>query len=157
MLNRVTLIGRLGKDPEVRRLESGAAVAKFSLATSESYKDKDGNKVDTTEWHNVVIWRAQAEIAEKYLKKGMLIYIEGKLTYREYTDKDNQKKYFTEIVASDFRMLERKEGGGGGGYFPSDEPAFAGKGNSGGGASVPEPGGVMGDVGEPPATDDLPF
>ena len=154
MLNRVTLIGRLGKDPEVRRLETGAAVAKFSLATSETYKDKDGNKVDTTEWHNIVVWRTQAEIAEKYLKKGMLVYVEGKLTYREYTDKDNVKKYFTEIVGNNFQMLERREGGGAG-SFPSaaDEPAFAGKGSS----AVPEPAGVMGEVGEPPATDDLPF
>ncbi|MBK8561801.1 MAG: single-stranded DNA-binding protein [Saprospiraceae bacterium] len=156
MLNRVTLIGRLGKDPEVRRLETGAAVAKFTMATSESYKDKDGNKVDTTEWHNVVIWRTQAEIAEKYLKKGMLVYVEGKLTYREYTDKDNVKKYFTEIVANNFQMLERREGGGAG-SFPSasDEPAFSNR--SGSGSSVPEPAGVMGDVGEPPVTDDLPF
>lgn len=149
MLNRVTLIGRLGKDPEVRRLESGAAVAKFSLATSESYKDKDGNKQETTEWHNIVVWRTQAEIAEKFLKKGMLIYVEGKLTYREYTDKDNVKKYYTEIVASSFQMLERKEGGGG--YFPSDEPGSV--------ASQPRsnaPASVMEDVGEPP-TDDLPF
>jgi single-strand DNA-binding protein len=155
MLNRVTLIGRLGKDPEVRRLETGAAVAKFTMATSESYKDKDGNKQETTEWHNVVMWRTQAEIAEKYLKKGMLVYVEGKLTYREYTDKDNVKKYFTEIVASNFQMLERREGGGGG-SFPSaaDEPAYA---NRGGGNAVPEPAGVMGDVGEPPVTDDLPF
>lgn len=155
MLNRVTLIGRLGKDPEVRRLETGAAVAKFSLATSENYKDKDGNKQETTEWHNIVVWRTQAEVAEKYLKKGMLIYVEGKLTYREYTDKDNVKKYFTEIVASNFQMLERREGSGGN-YFPTsnDEPAFANRGS--GGTSVPEPTGVMGDVGEPP-TDDLPF
>ncbi len=154
MLNRVTLIGRLGKDPEVRRLESGAAVAKFTLATSESYKDKDGNKVDTTEWHNVVVWRSLAEIAEKFLKKGMLVYVEGKLTYRDYTDKDNVKKFFTEIVASDFRMLERREGGGG--SFPSagDEPAYSNRG--GGGSSTPEPAGVMGDVGDSPA-DDLPF
>ncbi len=147
------LIGRLGKDPEVRRLDSGSTVAKFSLATSESYKDKDGNKVETTEWHNVVVWRAQAEIAEKYLKKGMLVYVEGKLTYREYTDKDNVKKYFTEIVASNFQMLERKEGGGGG-YFPgagdepSNAPAAQHRNN--------EPASVMEDVGEPP-TDDLPF
>ncbi|MCU0347249.1 MAG: single-stranded DNA-binding protein [Saprospiraceae bacterium] len=152
MLNRVTLIGRLGKDPEVRRLESGAAVAKFSLATSETYKDKEGNKQETTEWHNIIVWRTQAEIAEKYLKKGMLVYLEGKLTYREYTDKDNQKKYFTEIVASDFRMLERREGGGGGNYFPSEEPAGANR-----GSATHEPSSVMGDVGEPPATDDLPF
>ncbi len=150
MLNRVTLIGRLGKDPEVRRLESGAAVAKFSLATSESYKDKEGNKVETTEWHNIVVWRTQAEIAEKFLKKGMLIYVEGKLTYREYTDKDNVKKYFTEIVANNFQMLERKEGGGGG-YFPSDEPA-----SSPAAHRNNEPASVMEDVGEPP-TDDLPF
>jgi single-strand DNA-binding protein len=152
MLNRVTLIGRLGKDPEVRRLESGAAVAKFSLATSESYKDKDGNKVDTTEWHNIVVWRSQAEVAEKYLKKGMLVYVEGKLTYREYTDKDNVKKYFTEIVANNFQMLERKEGGGGG-YFPGagDEPA-----NAPAVHRNNEPASVMEDVGEPP-TDDLPF
>lgn len=124
MLNRVTLIGRLGKDPEVRRLESGAAVAKFSLATSDSYKDKEGNKVEQTEWHNVVVWRTQAEVAEKYLKKGMLVYVEGKLTYREYTDKDNQKKYFTEIVANNFQMLGSKDGGGSG-YFPTaaDEPS----------------------------------
>jgi single-strand DNA-binding protein len=153
MLNRVTLIGRLGKDPEVRRLDSGVAVAKFSLATSETYKDKEGNKQETTEWHNVVVWRSQAEIAEKYLKKGMLIYVEGKLTYREYTDKDNQKKYFTEIVANDFRMLERREGGGSG-YFPNEEPAAsAGRAAS----SAPEPTAVMEDPGEPPITDDLPF
>jgi single-strand DNA-binding protein len=157
MLNRVTLIGRLGKDPEVRRLETGAAVAKFTMATSESYKDKDGNKQETTEWHNIVVWRSLAEIAEKYLKKGMLLYVEGKLTYREYTDKDNVKKYYTEIVANDFRMLERREGGSGGGnYFPTEEPAHANRGG-GSGASVPEPAGVMGDVGEPPVTDDLPF
>ena len=151
MLNRVTLIGRLGKDPEVRRLESGAAVAKFSLATSENYKDKDGNKQETTEWHNVVVWRSLAETAEKFLKKGMLIYIEGKLTYREYTDKDNVKKYFTEIVANNFQMLERREGGGGGGYFPTDEPTSAAPAHRNN-----EPSGVMEDVGEPP-TDDLPF
>lgn len=109
-LNRVTLIGRLGKDPEVRRLDNGTVVAKFTLATSESYKDKDGNKHETTEWHTLTAWRSLAEIAEKYLKKGMLIYVEGKLTYREYTDKDNVKKFYTEIVCSDFRMLERRDG-----------------------------------------------
>ena len=80
------LIGRLGRDPEVKRLENGAAVAKFTMATDESYKDKDGNKVEQTEWHNVVCWRTQAEMAERYLKKGMLIFVEGKLTHREYQD-----------------------------------------------------------------------
>ncbi len=151
MLNRVTLIGHLGKDPEVRRLETGAVVAKFSLATSESYKDKDGNKVKTTEWHNVVVWRSQAEFAEKYLKKGMLAYVEGKLTNREYTDKDNVKKFFTEIVAYSVQSLERREGGGGG-FIPGagDEPAYTPA------ARNNEPTSVMEDVGEPP-TDDLPF
>jgi len=151
MVNKVILIGRLGKDPEVRRLESGTAVAKFSLATDESYKDKDGNKVDQTEWHNIVVWRGQAEIAEKYLKKGMLIYVEGKLTHREYTDKDNQKKYFTEVVANTFKMLERKDAGGGG-YFPgtNDDPAAA---KSTGGDAEP----VVEDAGADAPTDDLPF
>lgn len=111
MLNKATLICRLGKDPEVRRLESGQTVAKFSAATSESYKDKDGNKADSTEWHSVVMWGKLAEIAEKFLKKGMLVYIEGKITYRKYTDKDNVERNFTEIVASSFQMLEFKKDG----------------------------------------------
>lgn len=126
MVNQVILIGNLGKDPEVRRLESGAAVAKFSLATNETYKDKDGNRQTLTEWHNIVAWRGLAEVAEKYLKKGSLIYLEGKITYREYTDKEtNQKKFFTEIVANNFKMLDRREGGGREGYFPTEEDAPA--------------------------------
>lgn len=142
----------MGKDPEVRRTDNGTAVAKFSLATDESYKDKDGNKVEQTEWHNIVVWRSLAEIAEKYLKKGMLVYVEGKLTTREYTDKDNQKKYFTEVVASTFKMLERKEGGSGngGGYFPTDEPGSA----QAKGGTLGEPQKV--EWPEPPG-DDLPF
>lgn len=145
------LIGRLGKDPEVRRLESGAAVAKFSLATDESYKDKEGNKVEQTEWHNIVVWRTQAEIAEKYLKKGMLIYVEGKLTHREYTDKDNQKRYFTEVVANTFKMLERRDAGGSG-YFPgaNDEPASVATARN----DAPAP--LVEDGGDDPAGD-LPF
>ncbi len=115
------LIGRLGRDPEVRRLESGTAVAKFSIATDESYKDKEGNLVQQTEWHTIIVWRNQAEIAEKYLKKGMLVFIEGKLTHREFLDKDNQKKYFTEVVANNFKFLERKDDTRGG-YFPTSEP-----------------------------------
>ncbi len=145
MLNRVTLIGRLGKDPEVRRLESGAAVAKFTLATSESYKDKDGNKVDTTEWHNVVVWRSLAEIAEKFLKKGMLIYVEGKLTYREYTDKDGNKRRITEIIARDMVMLDSRGGG-----------EQRGEGFGGGDRSIrPEAGPP--EASEPMADDDIPF
>ena len=126
MVNQVILVGNLGKDPEVRRLENGATVAKFSLATNETYKDKDGVKQTQTEWHNIVIWRGLAEIAEKYLKKGSLIYLEGKLTHREYTDKEtNQKKYFTEVVGNTFKMLDRRDGNKGEGYFPPEENAPA--------------------------------
>lgn len=145
MLNKVMLIGRLGRDPEVRKLDNGATVAKFSLATDESYKDKEGNTVQQTEWHHIIVWRALAEIAEKFLKKGMLVYVDGKLTHREYTDKDNQKKYFTEVVANNFKMLERKDDTKGG-YFPASEPG------ADGGEKEP----VMDDNVEDPAGD-LPF
>ncbi len=110
MINRVTLIGHLGGDPEVRRLEGGTAVARFSLATNESYKDKDGNFQTITEWHNVVVWREQAERAERSLKKGMLVYVEGKISYRKYTTQEGQERHVTDIVANTFRMLERREG-----------------------------------------------
>jgi len=110
MINKVTLIGHLGGDPEVRRLEGGTAVARFSLATNESYKDKDGNFQTITEWHNVVVWRELAERAERSLKKGMLVYVEGKISYRKYTTQEGQDRYVTDIVANTFRMLERREG-----------------------------------------------
>lgn len=108
-VNKVILVGNLGKDPEVRHLEGGVAVAKFTLATSESYKDKSGQKIDQTEWHNVVVWRGLAEVAEKYLKKGMTVYVEGKLRTRTWDDKDNHKHYATEVVADTFTILSKKE------------------------------------------------
>jgi single-strand DNA-binding protein len=107
-INKVILIGNLGKDPEVRSLEGGAKVASFSLATSESYKTKDGQKVDQTEWHNIVVWRGLAEVAEKYLKKGSQIYLEGKIRTRSWDDKEGNKKYITEIIADTFTMLGSK-------------------------------------------------
>lgn len=107
-INKVILVGHLGKDPEVRTLENGTKVATFSLATSESYKDKNGNKVEKTEWHNVVVWRQLAEITEKYVKKGQLLYIEGKLRTRSW-EKDGQKHYTTEIVADQMTMLGGKK------------------------------------------------
>lgn len=107
-LNKVILVGNLGKDPEVRHLEGGIAVARFSLATSESYKDKAGQHIEQTEWHNIVVWRALAESAEKYLKKGMTIYIEGKLRTRSWDDK-GYKRYMTEIVGDTFTILNKKE------------------------------------------------
>ena len=104
-VNKVILVGNLGKDPEVRYLDGGVAVANFPLATTETYKDKTGNRVDQTEWHNVVLWRGLAEITEKYLKKGSQVYIEGKLRTRSYDDKDGIKRYTTEIVAENMTRL----------------------------------------------------
>jgi len=107
-INKVILVGNLGKDPEMRYVEGGAAVAKFPLATSETYKNKEGLRVDTTEWHNIVMWRGLAEIAEKFLKKGSLIYVEGKIRTRAYDDKDGNKRYATEIIADNMTMLGRR-------------------------------------------------
>ncbi|MBA3705284.1 MAG: single-stranded DNA-binding protein [Bacteroidetes bacterium] len=111
-VNKVILVGNLGKDPEVRHLEGGVAVANFSLATSESYKDKSGQKIEQTEWHNIVVWRGLADVAEKYLKKGMTIYIEGKLRTRSWDDKEGHKRYSTEIVGDTFTILSKKESSG---------------------------------------------
>ncbi len=121
MINKVTLIGNLGGDPEVRTLESGTKVGRFSLATNESYKDKDDTWQTLTEWHNVVVWRDAAERAERLLKKGMLVYVEGKITYRKYTDKDGVERSATDIVASSYRILEKREGTNDN-RFPSTEP-----------------------------------
>ena len=114
-VNKVILLGNLGKDPEVKYTPQGTPVAKFSLATNERYKDKDGNWQDRTEWHNIVVWQRLAEIAGEYLKKGGKVYIEGRLQTRSWDDKTtNQKKYMTEVVASDLVLLGgRGEGAGG--------------------------------------------
>lgn len=104
-INKVILAGNLGKDPEVRHLEGGAVVANFPLATTETYKDKNGNKVEQTEWHNIVLWRAQAEYAEKYLKKGFTILVEGKLKTRTWEDKDKNKRYTTEVYGDSITIL----------------------------------------------------
>ena len=108
-VNKVILIGNLGKDPEVKYLESGVAVANFSLATTESYKNKEGERVSQTEWHNVVLWRGLAEVAEKWLKKGSSVYIEGKIRNRKWEDKDGNTRYTTEILADNMTMLGKKE------------------------------------------------
>jgi single-strand DNA-binding protein len=104
-VNKVILIGNLGRDPEVRTIENGAKVANFSLATTESYRNKDGNRVEQTEWHRIVLWRGLAEIAEKYLRKGNSIYVEGKIVTRKYTDKDGVERTITEIVGDNMTML----------------------------------------------------
>ena len=107
-INKVILVGNLGKDPEVRHLEGGTSVANFTLATNEFYKDKSGNKVEQTEWHKIVLYRSSADFAEKYLKKGMTIYLEGKIKSRSY-DKDGVKHYITEIVGDSMTILSKKE------------------------------------------------
>ncbi len=111
-VNKVILIGNLGKDPEIKYLDGNIAKANFSLATSEYYKDKQGNKVEQTEWHNIVLWRSMAESAEKILKKGMQIYIEGKLQTRQWVDKDNVKRNITEVVGESYKVLQKREGTG---------------------------------------------
>ena len=108
-VNKVILVGNLGKDPELKYLEGNIARANFSIATSEYHKDKNGNKVEQTEWHNIVVWRSMAESAEKLLKKGTQIYLEGKLQTRQWIDKDGNKKNITEIVGESFLVLQRKE------------------------------------------------
>lgn len=126
MINKITLVGRLGGDPEVRTLESGAMVAKFGVATSENYRDKSGEWQEQTEWHDVVVWRGLAERAQEYLKKGTLVYLEGKLTHRKWQDKDGNPRKTTEVVANYFRMLSSRNSNGGGNssnYLPSEEPA----------------------------------
>ena len=154
MINKVTLIGNLGADPEVRRLESGVAVAKLRLATNESYKDKDGNWQDQTEWHNVVLWRAAAERAENQLKKGMTVYVEGKLSTRKWQDQEGKDRYTTDVVANYFRNMGRRQNnneGGSGTSFPgaADAPPAT---NSA--PAAPQPAAI--DT-SPQDDDDLPF
>ena len=106
-VNKVILVGHLGKDPEARTLEGGVSVVSFPLATSESF-NKDGRKIEQTEWHNIVMWRGLADVAAKFLQKGKLVYIEGKLRTRSFEDKEGVKKYTTEVVAENFTLLGRK-------------------------------------------------
>ncbi|MDQ3109983.1 MAG: single-stranded DNA-binding protein [Bacteroidota bacterium] len=113
-VNIVILIGNLGKDPEVRYLEGGIAVANFPIATTESFRDKNGNKNEQTEWHQIVLWRRLAEVAEKYLRKGQMVYLEGKIRSRTWDDKDGNKRYTTEIFGDVLTILSRRE----------DQPGF---------------------------------
>src|SRR6185437_4655579 len=119
-INKAILVGNLGKDPEVRAIEGGRKVANFSLATTESYKDRNGERVDSTEWHNIVFWGPIVDVIEKYLKKGSQVYIEGKIRTRSYDDKEGVKKYTTEIVGQTLTML-----GGGSRSGGSSENSYA--------------------------------
>ena len=111
-VNRVMLIGNLGKDPDVQFLEGNIAVAKFPLATTETFKDRSGKLVSQTEWHTVVLWRGLAELAQKYLHKGSLVYIEGRLRTRSWEDKENNRKFATEVVGDNLIMLDKRTDGG---------------------------------------------
>lgn len=133
MINKVILVGRLGKDPEIRSTPGGQSVAKFTIATDEKYTDRAGEKQERTEWHNIVAWGKLGEICGQYLKKGKLVYIEGSIRTDSWDDKETgQKKYRTEIIARDMKMLDRRgdEGGGGGSYgsgYSQSRGAGAGK------------------------------
>jgi len=146
-LNRVMLIGNLGKDPEVRYTTAGTAVASFSLATTEKFKNKSGEWEDRTEWHNVTLWARLAEIAGEYLSKGKPVYIEGRLQTRKWQDRDGVDRYTTEVVAEKMQMLGGKNGGSG-------NASNSGNGGTGGGQGV-----SGGSIEEPPFSpdDDIPF
>ncbi|MBM4262671.1 MAG: single-stranded DNA-binding protein [Deltaproteobacteria bacterium] len=141
-VNKVILVGRLGKDPEVRFTNTGSAVANFSLATSEQWNDRDGKRQERTEWHNIVVWGKQAETCGQYLSKGREVYIEGSIRTRSYDDKNTgAKRYITEIVAQNVRFL----GSGGGTRVPQQQM----------GDDMGMAGGMGG--GQPPMDDDVPF
>jgi len=157
-VNKVILVGNLGRDPEIRSTQDGTRVANLSLATSESWRDKNsGERKERTEWHRIVIFNERlVEVTEKYLRKGSKIYVEGQLQTRKWTDQSGQEKYTTEVVLQRFRgeltMLDSRGGGGGGeaSAGESEEPAFSGGGRSAGGrAPAPSGGGDL--------DDDIPF
>lgn len=140
MINKVILVGNLGRDPEIRSLPSGQPVASFSIATSRKWRDKEGNRQEETEWHNIVCFGRQAEIAGQFLTKGKQVFIEGRIRTSSWEDRQSgEKKYKTEIICENFQMLGSRGDSGGGGYR---QPA------------APEGGG---DIGAPPEDDDIPF
>jgi len=139
VVNKVILVGNLGKDPEVRFTPNGQAIAKFPIATTEKWRDQQGQMQERTEWHNIVVWGKQAETCGQYLAKGRQVFIEGRIQTRNYDDKDGNKRYITEIVAQNVRFLG--SGGGGGGRGAHDSSV-----------SVPQ-----GEDPGPPGEDDIPF
>lgn len=155
-VNKVILLGNLGRDPETRYTTGGDAVTNLNIATSEQWKDKSGEKQERTEWHRVVLFGRQAEIAGEYLKKGRSVYIEGRLQTRKYTDKDGVEKYATEVVGDRMQLLGSREGSGG------SDAEFSGGGGGGGGsgsgrrdAGAPAAGGKPAGAAKKPATDDF--
>src|ERR1700744_59103 len=147
-VNRVMLIGNLGKDPDLQHLEGNIAVAKFPLATTETYKDKNGALVSQTEWHTVVLWRGLAELAQKYLHKGSLVYIEGRIRTRNWEDKDKNRRFSTEIVGDNLVMLDKRK---------ESNEMQGGDGMSHESAAVPDINFDGGGIGSNITKDDLPF
>lgn len=147
MVNKAQLIGNVGQDPQVTYLDSGVAVANFSLATNETYKDKEGNKQTRTEWHKIVAWRQLAEIIEKYVKQGSKLYIEGKIRTRKYKDKEGNERYTTEIYADQMVMLDSKGSGEGGQQKAQSQVEYFDDDGKG------QPSSSMGDNGEIPEPD----
>ena len=183
-VNKVILVGNVGKDPETRYLDESTAITKFPMATSETYKNRSGERITNTEWHNVVLWRGLAQVAEKYVKKGTQIYIEGRIKTRSYDDADGNRKYITEIVGDQMQLLGRRpdEGGsaegGQAGYSSTaggqdsaaqapatGGPSAAPQGSAPQGGTQSAPGGQAGPGGDPgdpfdggdDGPDDLPF
>ena len=145
-VNKVILVGNLGRDPELRYIQSGQAVANFSLATSDRWRDKEGNNQERTEWHRIVVWGKSAENCAQYLQKGRSVYIEGRLQTREWEDKDGNKRQTTETIAQTVQFLGGRGGGGGAGGAggesgggPSGDSGSFGAGSGGGGSSGPPP------------------
>mgnify|MGYP006307188485 CR=1 FL=1 len=149
-VNKVILVGNVGKDPEIKHLDSGVPLASFPLATSETYTAKNGDKVTSTEWHNIVLWRGLAEVAEKYVKKGKQLYIEGRINTRSYDDKDGNKKYFTQIVGNVMQMLGSPSDNKSGNQEPPRDNNFQSSQGDYSGANEPANSDQGGD-------DDLPF
>jgi single-strand DNA-binding protein len=164
-LNKVMLIGNVGKDPEIRHLDSGVSTTTITLATSETYTDKtSGQKITNTEWHNVVLWRGLADVAERYIRKGSQIFIEGKIRTRSWEDKEGQKRYTTEVVADNLRLLGRREdnpavsGGYGGGSYGNNSYSGNSYGNNNYAPATPAPAPTPAPAGgESAEVDDLPF
>ena len=150
-VNKVIIVGNVGRDPEVRFTKAGTAVATFSVATSERFKDRDGQQQERTEWHRVVAWAQLADICGKYLRKGKQVYIEGRLQTRDWEDKDGHKRYTTEVIANQMQMLGRREDGDSSGSSYGGDESYS-RGSAGGGdplAQAPASGGA--------GDDEIPF
>lgn len=159
-VNKAILLGNVGKDPQIKHLDDGTAVCSFPMATNERYRDRNGERKEVTEWHNIDLWGKLAEIANEYVKKGTQIYLEGKIQTRQYTDKEGNKKYITEVVGNNLELLSRSAGGSGGGEandaYNTSNLAGAGKSNT----SEAEPKSSGGDADfdtQGGNDDDLPF